>query len=300
MNRGDFRRIARLVKDIRDAIAAAGDATSKAVREYAATKQRQAESKPTTYPERISVEVNLPQAEVDRYYTDQGKTYRLHRRTFWTTFLTFVAVVAYAIITWFQWRTMDRTFQEVKKQTTFAQATAQSANESASTAQQALKQARDQFRQDQQPIVWVSQEQNKSFNALISIGQPIKMSLWYENYGRSAAVIIAYSADTEIGLENIRRLHHGVWRNAESVLPVGKADEFNFPSKDIVTPENIGLISVPGGIAFLVGILYHDLGGHVYESDFCFFTGADRVLHGCPSSFHLNRILDCEKDKCGR
>jgi hypothetical protein len=176
------------------------------------------------------------------------------------SFLTLLLVIGTVYFTRKQWETMNTTLCEIRKQTGYVHDTAAAAAQNASAAQQSLEQARDQFRQDQQPVVWVSQQQNKSLTAVIIVGQPVGISPWYENYGRSSAVIRAYSAYAEIGPGNIYRLHRGAWREAASVLPVGKADEFSFRSNN----------------------------------------GGDQVLHGCRPNLRFNRIVDCEKEKCGK
>lgn len=162
----------------------------------------------------------------------------------------------------------------------------------------ALQASIDSVRLEQQPVVWVSQQPNKELTAQSDVGQPVSVSVWYENYGRSPAMITAYSADAEIGQGAVRKLHHAPWR-AASVLPIGKVDEVNFRSEDYVTQENVDEIRSAGGIAILVGIRYRDVRHRLYESDFCFSTGQDGIVQGCPPSFHLNRMIDCESEQCG-
>jgi hypothetical protein len=133
-DRGDAHRFRLLLKAIRDAITTAGYATSETIREYAKTKQEEQKPRPAEPPSRITVDVQIPRAETDRYYTEQQKSHRLQWWTFWATIATFVAVAAYAVITYFQWRTMDATYKEVAKQTNSAEIASKAAKLAADTA----------------------------------------------------------------------------------------------------------------------------------------------------------------------
>jgi hypothetical protein len=117
MNRGDLYRLSLLLKSLRDTVAAAGNQTTKAISENTTAYEKAHEPKPAGPPERISAEVNFSQGEAHRYYSEQKNTYSTQRWTFWATLGTLVAVVAYAVITYCQLRTMNATFGEISKQT---------------------------------------------------------------------------------------------------------------------------------------------------------------------------------------
>src|ERR1700681_340240 len=113
MLRGELHRLLVALREVRDAITSAGKTTSKAISENTEAYNRAREPQPSGPSETVSVEIDLSPSEAKRYYSEQKKTYKLQRRTFWATVATFVAVAAYAVITWFQWCTMEATYVEI-------------------------------------------------------------------------------------------------------------------------------------------------------------------------------------------
>jgi len=106
-----------LLKNLLDTISATGKATIDAIAENARATEKSAENLPPEPLSRITVDVQIPREETDRYYAEQQTSQTLQRWTFCATVATFLAVVAYAVITYLQWRTMNATYAEIQKQT---------------------------------------------------------------------------------------------------------------------------------------------------------------------------------------
>src|SRR6202167_5210031 len=69
---------------------------------YAEANQRPQEATPARPLERVRNEVDFPPEVTERYYSEQDKSHRLQRQVFWVSVLTFVARVAYTIVTYRQ------------------------------------------------------------------------------------------------------------------------------------------------------------------------------------------------------
>jgi hypothetical protein len=83
--------------------------TNKTKEQNRTTEQQQEKPNPTGQLEKITVEVNLSKAESRRYYAEQDKTNRLQQFTFWATFGTFLALIAYTAVTYYMLREMQHT-----------------------------------------------------------------------------------------------------------------------------------------------------------------------------------------------
>ena len=114
----DKRSWQDLLRSIRDAITATGRATEEAITKQTKAAEEAAKQRPPQPLSRITVDIQIPREETDRYYAEQHNSQRLQWWTFSATIATFVAVTAYAFITYLQWCTMDKTYKEIQKQTT--------------------------------------------------------------------------------------------------------------------------------------------------------------------------------------
>jgi hypothetical protein len=209
-----------------------------------------------------------------------------------------VAVGLYAGITYKQWRTMDGTYIEVRKQTG-------AAIEAAATAQDALKEARANFIKDQRPWILMNAvlpEPGTRHDAQghFAAGFPLLWRVCYSNYGRSPAIKVIGNARLFHGpnaLNNADRYFRdlpGRLLGPSTVLPPGGP-----PAPQSLTPgqppievgQGFSTINTetlsPGAIAFIyshdfaivaVGrFQYEDVSGNLYWTDFCrstFLTGA--------------------------
>ena len=169
----------------------------------------------------------------------------------------------------------------------------------------ALINAKEQFRISQRPYVWVMPS-NTSENTAKQVitysilpNQPVQVTLWYQNYGQSPAVITDFSADAEIGPNAVHKLHRITWHRNDSVLPPGKADTFSVLSTERVGPDSRSFTIAVGGLATYVRVRYHDLSGHPYESDMCLIhVGGGIPAQFCPYELKLNRMIDCKEERC--
>ena len=129
--RKDFRKYAN---DLNRALHKQTDAICKS------TESHDDEQRPS--PEIIAT-VNLPESiEVHQKAEDTRDERNYRRATFFVTGLTLGAIAVYAGLVYWQYR-------EMINATIAAQTTAKA-------AQDAITQARDQFRQDERPYIWVT------------------------------------------------------------------------------------------------------------------------------------------------
>jgi hypothetical protein len=137
-NQADKRDWQDLLRGIRNAIASAGQTTVEAIGENTKATEHAAEQQPPQPLSRITVDVQIPREETDHYYTEQRSSQRLQWWTFLATVGTFVAVAAYAVITYLQWHTMDATFNQIQKQTAATITAANAATEQTKLLRQQL------------------------------------------------------------------------------------------------------------------------------------------------------------------
>jgi hypothetical protein len=172
----------------------------------------------------------------------------------------------------------------------------------------ALANAKEQFRIDQRPYVWIPPQSPSENNprqleffipAVNQPNQPVHVLVWYQNYGRSPAIITGFSVDAEIGQNAVQKLHRLSWLRFDSVLPPEKADTVIIPSRDLLSSDERSLIRTPGRIAAYMRVRYRDFSGHPYESDICFIYMGDKIPASyCPYQMGLTRMIDCKEERC--
>lgn len=89
MNRADLNRLILAIKEVSSRIGWVRDAVTSTAR---ATVDAIAENTNAAKAQRVSAEVHLPFVEVQRYYAEQDKSYRLQKRIFRATVGTLLAV----------------------------------------------------------------------------------------------------------------------------------------------------------------------------------------------------------------
>jgi hypothetical protein len=94
-----------------------------------------------------------PNPENDKPYAERSLA--LQHKGLWTEFATLVAVIVYATIAWCQWRTMNKTYGEIQKQTAAAQCAAKAAAETLGQIQQQTTLMRQQWVGAQAAVVKV-------------------------------------------------------------------------------------------------------------------------------------------------
>ena len=182
------------------------------------------------------------------------------------------------------------------------------ASRSALAAENANTQSKDQFLEDQRPYVWqapglgpsMGQNGNSGFLPATPGQNALKCGTFYQNYGRSPAIIGMVTGDVEIGANATARFKNRGWISNQSVLPPGKADLLTFPG-ETMTSQNAPIFENEGAACYF-RIQYRDETGHLYETDLCFhgLHTASTILSYCPPALHLNRMIDCEKERCER
>jgi hypothetical protein len=181
MDRGDLYRLSLLIQGLRDTITAAGETVTEAITKYIEAYEQSNKPNPSRPLEGVRNEVDFPVEVTNRYYAEQDKTYRLHRRTFWVSVLTLLALAIYTRVTYLQWKTMDATYSEIKKQT-------KSATQAAIAASAAVRASQEAMQLDEQPwlgMTHVTLPPDDSITVGIMATLPIKADL--RNNGKTPA-----------------------------------------------------------------------------------------------------------------
>jgi len=177
----------KLVRLVTSAIDALRDTTQRqieAIREFTQVQKASDEPPPA---QRISGEVTFPPAEIKRYYSEQDKTYRLQRRTFWVSALTLLALALYTYVTYRQWRTMNETYQEIVKQTDAAIKASAAAAKAAGAASDQVTLMKQQL-ETQGAYVQVGMETRTSPRLLPKdFTYPIGITVLIQNIGATEA-----------------------------------------------------------------------------------------------------------------
>lgn len=161
---------------------------------------------------------------------------------------------------------------------------------------------REQFREQQRPYLWpvsadwqmppnTSGKQNTYVH--LRPDRTVEVISVYQNYGSSPAIIVRWTGDTEIGPDALKKLHANRWKEEQSVMPPGRSDTVPTP----YTP----ITALGGELAGYTRIQYRDTTGHLFESDWCFFTEDFSQPMGfkyCPPELNRTRLIACEKETC--
>jgi hypothetical protein len=145
---------------------------------------------------------------------------------------------------------------------------------SASTAEDALKTARENFRSEQRPIVWLTND----LGAPVFVPDPKKADntgqiVWdwhFTNYGKTPALHISFRHFMRI--DNSTAESYGA--GAASVgppLPAGKTDFSTVVSRPGISQNDFSqyINSIDNAIGISGSILYFDAYGEKYETTFC-------------------------------
>jgi hypothetical protein len=145
---------------------------------------------------------------------------------------------------------------------------------SASIARDALNTARENFRSEQQPIIWLTND----LGAPTFVPNPKKVDntgqiLWewhYTNYGKTPALHITFHHFMRI--ENSTEESYGT--TAASVgapLPTGKIDRATVVSRPGISQNDFNRLisSIDNPIGISGSVLYFDAYGQKYETTFC-------------------------------
>jgi len=242
-------------------------------------------------PEPTRNEIHFLPEDLNRYYGEQNKSYRLQRSTFLVGVVTLITLGIAARYTYRQWRTMENTYDDIHEQTAFAQRTAKAASDSAGAAIQANDDARKRFQQDERPYVWIKNGlpgEGPFFNA--AKGQ-IGFNFGYTNYGKSLADKLVFDTfSMRVGANT-------PFRNSVGFPGKGKAKvgyplaptqlDFNtaFSEPGIDQKTYNSLLTVDDALAIRVTIKYADLAGNQYETGICIGRLANGILHPCEGTY---------------
>ncbi len=158
----------------------------------------------------------------------------------------------------------------------------------------------------QRPYLWIAPadfgrssdaKRNVVFERVITT---LSATSIYQNYGGSPAIVVRFMGDTEIGPNALGKLHETDWHDVRRVTPPGKTDALK-----IYAPENsVAADNHSPEVASFAKIQYRDMGGHLFESDWCFSSQHSDSDAGtpepCPMSLNRTRIIDCEEDVCAK
>jgi hypothetical protein len=229
-----------------------------------------------------SIEVRLAEGITEYYQAEQrnrpSKAF-WERVAFW---LQFGGVAIALALAWLNWGAL----REIRRQTPAVQ-------QSAMAAQDAIRQARDQFRQDQRPYVWLTNDIGPFARVSLSAGANkspldgrLAFNFHFTNYGKSPAVRL--TEQSRIVLGKSAETVFPAWRNlptdSGSVLPPGKVDSNTAFSDAPFEPSILATILAPGPYDPVIvhGILrYFDLYGTEYKSEFCIGRGASSNYYYC-------------------
>jgi hypothetical protein len=160
--------------------------------------------------------------------------------------------------------------------------------------QLALETSKDQFRIDQRPYVWITNELSPFVQAPHGPGNTsdkLAFSFKFTNYGKSPAIHCQVDARIAIGKDGYREI---VWKVMDaskgSILPPGRVDFNTAYSDETVSPDFLKQVVSPGvmePIEVVGRIQYFGTDGTPYSSDFCLGRNPAQSLYYCP---HHNEI----------
>jgi hypothetical protein len=212
------------------------------------------------------------QREVDRKSANafRRKSLVVQWCLFVATLLAFLAAAYYARIAKQQAEIMHETLIEVQRQTVAAE-------KSLRATQQALNVTRENFRQDQRPYVWLTNDigpfQRVSTSIGGALGGRLAFNFHFTNYGKSPAINCSVESHIGLGRGGGERI---LWSKLDpksgSILPPGKTDFNTAFSEQAITNETWEKINTIGRIEYVTvrgRFQYFALDGTMYSGEFC-------------------------------
>jgi hypothetical protein len=194
--------------------------------------------------------------------------------TFGAQIIGIVGLFVYTTVAALQWRTMSKTFSEIQKQTP-------SIIKAAGEATRANDDARDRFKQDQRPYIWLTNENGspKYTPPDPKIGEVgrITWDLKYTNYGRSPAYVLTIDEGMEFG-ENAKdkpRIYSRIIGGGEPSPPnrIDLITAYVLKGPDAIREVSQvdfdRFMNIDHGIIAYGRIAYTDAFGGQYETSFC-------------------------------
>jgi hypothetical protein len=215
----------------------------------------------------VLAEVSLPQGlEIRKSAADAGDDKKYQRRTLWVSSLTLIALVGYAIVSFYQLREMR----------TATKAATRAANE----AEQSNTDARNRFQQEERPYVWLTSDGLGAPGYPASPAGQVQWSYRYTNYGKSPAYNIRWRHYLSIdGGPFVESYHAPREGSVGPPLPPTQVVSAEIVSRPGFTPEQISHAegTSGNGISIRIVMAYTDGSGGKYETGICLLrlnTGA--------------------------
>jgi hypothetical protein len=168
-----------------------------------------------------------------------------------------------------------------------AREAARAAVKSASTNEESLKTARQNFRAEQRPIIWFTKLGVPQFALNRQPADDTKGQIYwmwhYTNYGKTPALHVVLQ-DRFLIIDNKHQpsFDDPVLSTGEAPLPPGKEDFNSAVSSPGISPDTFNqLMAKDDGIGVAGTIVYYDVYGEKYESIFCFSHLAGGAIVYC-------------------
>ena len=255
-----------------------------AIAKYAEAQNRRHEPTPPAPSEGVRNEVDFPPEVVERYYSEQNKTYRIQRNTFWISIFTLIALAVYTVYT-------------IKMYSSNKEA-ADAATSAANTAANTLSKSIEQFRIDERAWIEIERiERTQVSTGTDEFGAAFRYRLYPKNVGKTEAHSIVASAarsmqgsiSLEANADNMTREQDSILLNA---LPKKARDN---PVPRVLAPGATAVVpfvldgqepqrfSKDEWVSYLIGrIDYADDFGVKHWMKFCFYVGeANGNLWNC-------------------
>lgn len=154
--------------------------------------------------------------------------------------------------------------------------------------QQALANSKDQFRQDERPYVWITNDIGPF--ALVPHGpgntsDKLTFPIRFMNYGKSPAIHVQTDMRIAIGQDAWKSIDWKAFSADQgTILPAGKIDFNSAFSAAPITPQFFQRISTPGIVEYvevLGHIQYWGTDGTPYSSDFCLGRNPALSMYYC-------------------
>jgi hypothetical protein len=248
-------------------------------------------------PEQQTQQPTYQKRSLFKRFIDSFKSYRFRQgvadpKTYFEI-AAFVVVVCYTVYAGRQSRTMSETLVEIKKQTGYAETSATGATDSAKAARDAVTQARDQFRQDQRPYIWLTNSGLGTPEFILTRPNevpPTGQILWtfhYTNYGKSPAYKLRSYKFISVERNGRFSASYGSSKapSSEGVpVPPNKDDMGTVVSDPGITQAAFNQMTrVDNAIRIKVRLEYSDAYGGKYETAICIGRLVVGSIQYCPS-----------------
>jgi hypothetical protein len=254
------------------------------------------------------VDVGLP-VEVSEYYrSEQGERRPKNRRDIIRLILEIAGVATAIILAALTLKTflvLRGQLREMQSQTTILQNQAdQTVRDAASARTQTDEQigiAKDQFRFDQRPVIWLSNTQDQALLFQIAQARPtspkqILVTLHYSNYGKSPAYNMRNSRVMLVEEKSADKIKPArIPVQGGSLVPTGKDDFLTVISRPLKDEELKDIVK-DDWVAVFLRFTYEDSSGNLYESDICLSHLQLGPFRECDG----NDIKDCSKVYCAK